>query len=756
MASETRNGSPWMVRHATAILITAALLVIPIVYGAHRLDATHDNRVSIWLPHGHEGTREYDWFVELFGTDQVILVSWDGCTLEDPRLECFAQGVESDRGIEGESELWAASVWTGQRIVKRLRKPPEELTLHQGTQRLQGVLVGPDHKTTGALIVLVLSGNRHCCSTLDRIRSIAAQQCDVPLSDLHLGGDIVSARAIDVEGDQAVGRWLVPSIGLSFLAAWLSLKSWRLSLVVFVLAQYCAFGLEATIYYVGGRMNLLLTLVPVLVYVLALSTSVHISNYYRDALRHHPPHIAPWIALLHGWRPCSISALTTALGLISLLVSHIPAVKSFGKFGALGILLGFALLIVLLPAALAKFPEHGRESTLSGRRKLFDVAMPAFVSRYRNALVLVFLVVTALAGAGVTRIETSVSPMRFLPQNSRCLQDARWFGTHIGPLTPYEILVGVPRDLSTRFGSRMRLVREIQRAMHSLKAVRGSTSAATFAPPLGPVGRISTVERARRAILDRQLAEHHDIFVREGYVAEEGDYQWWRITLRLNRIDQLDLAVFRHDVDQRVGSVLRRLKVDSANMKVVQTGTVPLFYIAQQELLDSLTLSFIAALATITLVMIITMRHFVAGLIVMLPNVFPAALVFGAMGWSSIIVDVGSMMTASVALGIAVDDTLHFLTWYERGLEETGSRVLALRRAFQISAPAMLQTTAIAGLGLAVFALSDFQPVSRFGFLMSSLLVAAVVGDLLFLPAILVSPLGRYFGRRNGAGKASV
>ncbi len=746
-----------MIRHATWILAVAALVGVPLFYGSRQLDQTHDNRVSVWLPHGHRETRDFDWFLDLFGTDQVVLVSWNGCRLDDPRLECLARHIESDRCLPGVDRPWAASVWTGQRVVERLTAEPAGLSQRQVTGRLQGVLIGPDGRSTCAMIMLSDAGNRHPAAVLRRIRAIAHEQCGIPVDALHLGGNIVSSRAIDVEGDLAIGRLLPAAIALSFLAAWCSLRSWRLSLIVFLLAQYCAFGLEGLIFFSGGKMNLLLTLVPVLVYVLALSTSVHISNYYRDAARRHSRHVAPWVAVRHGWRPCSISALTTALGLISLLVSHIPAVRAFGIYGAIGVLLAFALLIVLLPAALAKFPEHAHESSLAGRRKLFDVWLPASVSAFRTVMVAVFLLVTVLVGSGVARIETSVSPLRFLPAESRCVRDARWLENHIGPLAQYEILIGFPADSPWSFGARMRMIREVQRGMHHFPQVKGSTSAATFAPPLGPIGRVSTVDRARRTILDRRLAEQVALFEREGYVARDRDHQWWRVTLRLTGIDRMDLKQFKQQVHRQIDRVLSRAGVDRlASIRVVQTGTAPLFFAAQRELLESLVLSFLAALATITVVMMLATGNPVAGLVVMLPNVFPAAIVFGAMGWTHVIVDIGSMMTASVALGIAVDDTLHFLTWYERGLVETGSRLLALRRAFRISAPAMLQTTAIAGLGLAVFALSDFQPVARFGILMCSLLVAAIVGDLLFLPAILASPLGRYFGRRNGRGKTSV
>ena len=130
----------------------------------------------------------------------------------------------------------------------------------------------------------------------------------------------------------------------------------------------------------------------------------------------------------------------------------------------------------------------------------------------------------------------------------------------------------------------------------------------------------------------------------------------------------------------------------------------------------------------------------------MIPNLFPVVVVFGIMGWSGILVDVGTMMTASVALGVAVDDTMHYLTWFRRGLDEGLDRKGAAMRAYERCGTAMTQTTLIGGLGLAAFAFSTFTPTQRFGTLMLTLLAVALVGDLVFLPALLTGPLGRVFG----------
>ena len=164
---------------------------------------------------------------------------------------------------------------------------------------------------------------------------------------------------------------------------------------------------------------------------------------------------------------------------------------------------------------------------------------------------------------------------------------------------------------------------------------------------------------------------------------------------------------------------------------------------------DDLITSFMAALVLITIVMIFVMRSIPAGLLCMIPNVLPSVIVFGALGWLGPSIEVGSMMTAGAAVGIAVDDTLHFMTWFQRGLSQGLNRTESVRFAYRSCATAMLQTSLICGLGLLVFALSPFVPIARFGWMLAALLGTALVGDLVILPAILIGPLGAVFRASN-------
>ncbi len=165
-------------------------------------------------------------------------------------------------------------------------------------------------------------------------------------------------------------------------------------------------------------------------------------------------------------------------------------------------------------------------------------------------------------------------------------------------------------------------------------------------------------------------------------------------------------------------------------------------------MLDGLAWNFVTDLMTIAAVMTVVFWDVSAALILLVPSVFPVLVVFGLMGWLGVLIDVGTIMTPTVALGVSVDDVVHFLIWYRRGLAEGRDRKGAIMLAYEGCARAMYQSWAVLGLGLAVFSLSSFVPTQRFGAMMFCLLTAALVGNLLMMPAVLASPLASLFGRR--------
>lgn len=231
---------------------------------------------------------------------------------------------------------------------------------------------------------------------------------------------------------------------------------------------------------------------------------------------------------------------------------------------------------------------------------------------------------------------------------------------------------------------------------------------------------------------------------------------FWRISLRVWALQKegqndIDYAIFVGDVKNVVNPLIERKIEEDSMLKdqdavsAVYTGMVPVVYKTQHELLYGLAESFFWSFVSIAVVLMFVLKNAMAGFLAMLPNVFPTILIFGIIGHTGTLVDVGMMMSASVALGIAVDDTIHYLTWFRKGIDMGLDAKKAAMFAYEKCATAMTETTVIAGFGLSAFMFSTFTPTQMFGMMMLSILFAALIGDLIFLPAILTGPAGRFF-----------
>ena len=194
------------------------------------------------------------------------------------------------------------------------------------------------------------------------------------------------------------------------------------------------------------------------------------------------------------------------------------------------------------------------------------------------------------------------------------------------------------------------------------------------------------------------------------------------------------------------------MKRKPEGLEATYTGLVPLVYKAQNSLLDGLVTGFITDLILIFVAIVVAMRAFSAGIILAMPSVFPPIVIFGLMGWLGIVVDIGTVMTPSVALGVSVDDIVHFMLQYRRALAAGATREEAVMAAYHHCGRAMYQSWGVIGLGLSVFALSPFTPTQRFG----CMTIALVDGDALGESAAAAGTAGRtarIFIQSGGEGK---
>ena len=362
------------------------------------------------------------------------------------------------------------------------------------------------------------------------------------------------------------------------------------------------------------------------------------------------------------------------------------------------------------------------------------------------------------AGLGLRQLQTSVRIETLFPSESRILHDSHWLEEHVAPLVPIEVVVRFPINDRWPLSQQVDLVRKIEQKVAGIEHVGGTLSADTFLPPESEATSADSFFSA--AMKHRVLMTALPALIERNYVAEAtGEWEWmagqglrkprfrdWRITAHVSAVKPLDYGHILDAVREQVDPLIPATKGRASDrVSASYTGIMPLVHAIQHQLMANLFQSFLMAFGTISLVMILLQGGIVMGLLSMIPNIFPAVLLLGGLGWAGVRLDIGSVMTISLGLGIAVDDTLHFLVSYRRNLEAGLNRQAAIRETYEHCGAAMIQTSFTCGLGLLTFAMSDFLPTCRFAWMMLAFLMLALLGDLLLLPAVLLSPLGQCF-----------
>ncbi|WP_397570785.1 RND family transporter [Schlesneria sp. T3-172] len=618
--------------------------------------------------------------------------------------------------------------------------------------------------------------------TIASIRAI----CDVagiPAGTLHMTGSIISANELNSEVRKAIWNTSYPLIQFhrrsvllssalfSALMAYVLVRNVRLASMILFVAMFTAFGALALISFTGGSMNMILSVMPTLLIVLTLSGAIHVVNYWKHAASADESS-AIVESIRSAWSPCSLASLTTAIGLISLSTSELSPVREFGLYAACGTMFSLLMIIYGLPALMQMWagPIPREKPSDQGGWRFFG----RIVTVHPGLQSLLVIAVAVALSWGISKMQTETKVIRYFPEKSQIAQDYWFIETNLGGVMPVETVIRFDEQAQrdSTFLDRMELVRQIQEKMWSHPEISGSVSLADFQPvseqpPEDASFIVRTKHQKRATIIQQRIRDGEIPGARSFYsVAEQshdlhqpGDHrlnqagdELWRITAQVNVMTENSFEKILADLHQMAQEVL---KLQAGSHHLI-TGKVPLFVQTQHAVLESLISSFGLAFALIFVVFTITLRSFPAALIAMIPNLLPITVVFGAASWMGQRIDIGSMITASIALGIAVDGTLHYLAWFKRAMSDGSRRRDAAIHAMVHSGPALLQTSAAVGFGLLLLVPAELTLISRFGSLMASMIGVALLGDLVLLPQLVSGPFGRFFEPKQAASASGV
>jgi uncharacterized protein len=686
-------------RQGLRLLLLAAGAFPALYVYAEKIASNND--IEAWLPEKSDVRQTYEEFKTRFGAEEVILIGLDS-QLGDELVESVAGRIERQPGVR--------HCWTPQRMHKVMR----ELSVNDEdiAQRLSGLFVSRDGKRIGAVVMLSEQGIHNRAGTVADIREVL-KYCQLDGHAVNIAGaPVVIAELNRLGGRESNKVFFLISLAICAGLVYYQLRDWRLTGLIMGLTVFAIQWTVATLRFFGGEMNFVLDALPVMVMVFTLEVSVHVLHYYQNLESNHPDRIG--IAFRMAFWPCFLAAFTSAIGMWSLCTSSFVPVRQFGWAGALGSVMAFVVGVLLTPAVIAVCPP--RRSLSGNSHRLFERVADWLLVRSRQ-VVAVGVVTVLCLGIGLTWLRSHLDPLGFFPKNNIVLRDVQRIRTDLTNTDTIEATVDFGRHQTLAmlpFVGKLEYVRNLEATIASHPAVTHTTSLATLFPSAMPSG----LELAQ--LLNRAMKRQDD----NDYLA--GGEQFWRISAHI-RADQ------RGQQEQ----TFEELRALVGDVPITFTGIAPLIEKAQQDIYEGFWSSFVWAFWLIMVVFIVALRSVKAGFIGMLPNLAPIAVVFGFLGWINCPVDIGMMMSGSIAMGIAVDGAFHFLVCYRVEFQGCGDRAQATREAYLKTGPPIFNSTLIMAIAMLALTFSSFGPTAQFGWLMAATLLATQFGDLVLLPCLL-------------------
>ena len=490
-----------------------------------------------------------------------------------------------------------------------------------------------------------------------------------------------------------------------------------------------------------------------LLFIIGMAHSIHLAVAYRE-VRGAEPDVPYRDSLMEAvtrvWKPCMYTALTTAAGFMSLLFADVAPVKQFAWTMAAGTVFAFVVSLFFLPAALALLPPTVEPPPTESVRARLLARCAGIATHLRPAVYGAAFVAAGAAAWGMAQLRVDTSFIDYFVPSTEVHQGIKWVDQVGGTMTLEVILEGgegaywvkdenfaAINALHDWFDAQPEVGKTMSLAAVERYGRRIATAASPFAANMKPQalfffftqqakaqGRPEAVGAATSTVLSRERDDSGALVPRYTRVQA--------------RIKETTMDLRREAFIARLQDFLDAEPTFQGREPIV-TGMFQLFTRMLETIVGSQVRSFGLVFVGCAVMLIVLMRHVGAGLLMMLPNLLPIALVLGTMGATGITLDIMTITIASVSLGIAVDSAIHYVTRFRIEVRRDGDFALAAAHAHQSIGRAILYTSLTVIAGFLILAMSRFTPTIYFGVLVGVAMVTGLVANLILLPSLLLT-----------------
>ena len=514
-----------------------------------------------------------------------------------------------------------------------------------------------------------------------------------------------------------------------------------LPLIIVGLSLLCTVGIMAIL---KVPIKVPTQILPSFLLAVGVGTSVHILAIFFHRLEENADkEKAIAYALGHSGLAVLMTNVTTASGLLSFSTSEVAPIADIGIFAGIGVMLAFVTTIVLLPALLALFPLKNKQQSGRDQKTAVIDRFLSWVSHFSTshpvAIVIASATIIVLSGVGASRIRFSHHILGWFPKATEIRIATEKIDHEMRGTLNLEIVIDTGKE----------------NGLYEPDLLNRMENAAAYVQSLeyedvfvGKAWSLTTILKEINQALNENRPVYYAIPNNRDLIAQElllfensgsddledfvdSQFAMARFTVKGPFKDVVKYNSFLQTIHRYFADRFPETKITFTGMMTLLSRTV-------SNAIKSMARSYVIALGVITILMIILIGRVRIGLLSMIPNLAPILLMLGVIGATAIPMDLFTMMVGSIAIGLAVDDTIHFMHNFRRYYEQSGDPQQAVFKTLHTTGRAMLVTTIVLSLGFFIFVFASMNNLFYFGLLTAFTIVMALVADYLLAPALMV------------------
>ena len=551
-----------------------------------------------------------------------------------------------------------------------------------------------------------------------------------------------------------IGLFVGLALLVTSLIFWLFFRSYR---ATFITMLVVSIGVIWSVGFIGWfeyEISVLMALIPPLIIVIGVPNAIFLINKYQREVKDHGNQAKSLQRVISKVGNATLMTnITTASGFATFMFTNSQLLKEFGTIASINILAIFVLSILIIPI-IYSFMRKPKDKHLEHlERKWMDTIvtwMENTVRHNRIAIYISTVIIIIVSIIGVYKIRVSGSIIEDMPKSKQFYKDIVFFENEFGGIMPLEVLIDTKRkkgvmNLSTlkrmnKLEEEIDEIPELSKSISILNMVRYSKQAFYNGNP--KYYQLPT-EQEKNFILAYTKNSDTNSDMLKDFVDSTGQYA--RITTFMKDIGTEKMARIEDRLKDKIDKVFPKDKYN-----VILTGKALVFLKGTNYLVKNLAISLSLAILLISLFMAWMFRSYKMIIISLIPNILPLLITAGLMGYLGVPIKPSTILVFSIAFGISVDDTIHFLAKYRQELIHHKWNVRkSVYAALRETGVSMFYTSIVLFFGFLVFTVSSFGGTKALGGLVSVTLLFAMVSNLLLLPSLLLSLESKFANKRT-------